>query len=139
MINIKKVKRNFIALHTLFALIVGGIGGVLLYAISPQYYFGGYPFIPLYFYLFGLFGIYMFEACQRYAPQKMLLLYLAIKGLKMFLSMAVLLLSCVIMKEQGHLFLLTFVSFYLLYLVFETWFFFSFELRLERKRKNNKK
>ena len=120
MVNISKTKRNFIWWHTLFAVISGALGAVILHFALPGHYFGGYPFIPIYFYFFGLFSIYAFDACRRHAPQRMLLLYLATKMIKMILS-------------------LTFISFYLIYLIFETWFFFSFELNQKRKKKNKKK
>ena len=53
MVNITKTKRNFIGLHTLFAIISAGLGAVILHIALPGHYFGGYPFIPVYFYLFG--------------------------------------------------------------------------------------
>ena len=83
--NISKTKRNFIGLNTLFAILSAGVGAVILHVALPGHYFGGYPFIPTYFYLFGLFSIYMFDTCRQHAPQKMLLLYLAIKMVKMIL------------------------------------------------------
>ena len=97
------------------------------------------PFIPVYFYIFGLFSIYMFDACRRHAPQKMLLLYLAMKMMKMILSLILLLIYCLAVREEARAFLLTFISFYLLYLIYETWFFFSFEVNLKRKKKNKNK
>ena len=55
MVNISKTKRNFIWWHTLFAVISGALGAVILHFALPGHYFGGYPFIPVYFYIFGLF------------------------------------------------------------------------------------
>ncbi len=82
MVNISKTKRNFIWWHTLFAVISGALGAVILHFALLGHYFGGYPFIPIYFYFFGLFSIYAFDACRRHAPQRMLLLYLATKMIK---------------------------------------------------------
>ena len=107
--------------------------------IDAGHYFGGYPFIPVYFYIFGLFSIYMFDACRRHAPQKLSLLYLAMKMIKMILSLILLLIYCLAVREEAKAFLLTFISFYLLYLIYETWFFFSFEVNLKRKKKNKNK
>lgn len=135
MVNISKTKRNFIGLHTLFGILSAGLGAVILHVALPGHYFGGYPFIPIYFYLFGLFNIYMFDACRRHAPQKMLLLYLAMKMMKMILSMMLLLVYCLAVREEAKAFLLTFISFYLVYLIFETWFFFSFEVNRKKKNK----
>lgn len=136
MMNISKTKRNFIGLHTLFGVLSAALGVVILHVSLPGHYFGGYPFIPVYFYLFGLFSIYMFDACRRHAPQKLLLLYLAMKMIKMILSMLLLMVYCLAVREEAKAFLLTFVSFYLIYLIFETWFFFSFEMNRKLKKKN---
>ena len=135
MVNISKTKRNFIWWHTLFAVISGALGAVILHFALPGHYFGGYPFIPIYFYFFGLFSIYAFDACRRHAPQRMLLL----KMIKMILSLILVLIYCLAVREEARAFLLTFILFYLIYLVFETWFFFSFELNQKRKKKNKKK
>ena len=139
MVNISKTKRNFIWWHTLFAVISGALGAVILHFALPGHYFGGYPFIPIYFYFFGLFSIYAFDACRRHATQRMLLLYLATKMIKMILSLILVLIYCLAVREEARAFLLTFILFYLIYLVFETWFFFSFELNQKRKKKNKKK
>lgn len=139
MVNISKTKWNFIGLHTLFAIVSAGVGAVILHVALPGHYFGGYPFIPIYFYLFGLFSIYMFDACRLHAPQKMLLLYLAIKMIKIIFSLILLLIYCIAVREEAKAFLLTFISFYLIYLIFETWFFFSFEVNRKRKKKNMNK
>ena len=84
--NISKTKRSFICWHTLFAVISAALGAVILHFALPGHYFGGYPFIPVYFYFFGLASIYMFDACRRHAPQRLLLLYLAMKMIKMILD-----------------------------------------------------
>ena len=65
--NISKTKRSFICWHTLFAVISAALGAVILHFALPGHYFGGYPFIPVYFYFFGLASIYMFDACRRHA------------------------------------------------------------------------
>ncbi len=139
MVNISKTKRNFIGLNGLFTVLTGGLGAIILHIFLPGHYFEGYPFIPIYFFTFGLFSIYMFDACRRHAPQKMVLLYLAIKMIKLMLSLVLLLIYCFAVREEARAFLLTFMSFYLLYLIYETWFFFSFEVNLKRKKKNKNK
>lgn len=48
--DISKTKRNFISSLTLFTVLSGGIGALILYKALPGHYFGGYPFIPAYFY-----------------------------------------------------------------------------------------
>lgn len=137
--NISKTKRNFISLLTLFTTTAAVIVLFILHEVLPGHYFGGFPLIPVYFYLFGLFNIYMFDACRRRAPQKLLLLYLAMKMMKMLVSIFVLLIYCVAVHEEAKAFMLTFISFYLLYLIYETWFFFSVEMNQKRIKKNKNK
>ena len=47
--------------------------------------------------------------------------------------------ECNKLREEAKAFLLTFISFYLIYLILETWFFFSFEVNQKRKKQNKKK
>lgn len=61
------------------------------------------------------------------------------KMVKMILSIILVLIYCLAVREEAKAFLLTFISFYLLYLIYETWFFFSFEVNLKRKKKNKNK
>ena len=103
MVNISKTKRNFICWHTLFAVISAALGAVILHFALPGHYFGGYPFIPIYFYFFGLFSIYAFDACRRHAPQRMLLLYLATKMIKMILSLILVLIYCLAVRKHQSL------------------------------------
>ena len=88
---------------------------------------GWYPFIPVCFYLVGWFTIYMFEACRRYAPQKMQLVYLGTKAIKMLFSLMLLLIYALKIEEKKVEFFLTFFGFYLITLVFDSWFFFRYE------------
>lgn len=134
MTHLSKTKLNFIGLLTLLTLVSAGSGAMILRIALPEYYFEGYPFIPLYFYVLGLLGVYMFGAYKRYTPRKMLLLYMAMKGMKMILSLILILIYCLVVHEEIKAFLLTFVSFYLVYLIFETWFFF----KMDWKRKKDK-
>ena len=127
-------KRSFIIYSTLFNLLMGIIGATILNVVLPGHYFSCYPVIPIFFYLFSLLSIQLFEMCRQRAPQKMLMLYLAIKVLKIILSLILLLIFCVIAKTEAREFLLTFVVYYVLYLIYETLFFVSYE---KNRKKNN--
>ena len=90
--NMSITKRNFLSYLTILTLVGGGLGALVLHYLEPGHYFGGYPLIPVYFYIFGVFYIYMFDACRRHAPDKMVMLFLVAKVLKMIIS--VLLCGC---------------------------------------------
>ena len=136
--SISLTKRNFLYQITLLTLIAGWVGAGILHYLLPGHYFGGYPFIPVYFFLFGLFEISMFDACRKHAPQKMLLLYMAMKVMKMLLSVILLVVYCFAVREEAKLFLLTFILYYIVYLIYETWFFFTYEVgKKQKKEKKN--
>lgn len=131
-------KRNFLVYLTLFTLFMGGVGAAILHFFEPGYYFNGYPFIPVYFFLYGVFYVYMFDACRYHAPQKMLMLFLVMKVLKLIMSVFLLIIYCVAVPKSAVAFLLTFLVFYLGYLIYESWFFFVFEWNRKLKKKSKK-
>lgn len=135
--SISLTKRNFLYQLTILSLIMGWGGAAILHYSLPGHYFGGYPFIPVYFFLFGIFEISMFDACRKHTPQKMLLLYMAMKMMKMLLSIMLLVVYCLAVQEEAKVFLLTFIIYYIIYLIYETWFFFTYEV--EKKQKKRKK
>ncbi len=131
-------KRNYLFQTTLLTILVGGIGGWAYYSVNPHHYFGGYPLIPLFFYVFGIFMISMTEACRHHMPGRMLQIYLLMRVMRMLVSMIVMLIYCVIVREESKGFLLTFIANYLIYLIYDSWFFFTFEAnRKMKKRKEN--
>ncbi|MDR1742944.1 MAG: hypothetical protein LBR48_03880 [Dysgonamonadaceae bacterium] len=131
--GISATKRGFIVSLTLFIAICGGLGAVILHTFLSGQYFGAYPLIPAFFYLLGLFSIYAFEVVRDKYPQKLTLFYMAEKIIKLLLSIIFILLYCVVVKVQVKAFILTFVGFYVLYLIFETGFFFMFEWNQKKK------
>ena len=125
--SISLTKKLFVTWFTLLILVSGWTIGPLLATWFPEHYFEWYPFIPVFFYIFGWFDISIFEACRRYAPQKMQLVYLGTKAIKMFFSLIVLLIYSVKIDEKKVVFFLVFFGFYILTLVFESWFFYQYE------------
>ncbi len=125
--SISLTKKLFITWYTLLMFFAGWTIGPAISMWMPEHYFKWYPFIPVFFYIFGWFTIYMFEACRRYAPQKMQLVYLGTKGIKMFFSLMVLLIYAVKVEEKKMEFFLTYLGFYLITLAFESWFFYKYE------------
>ena len=128
--NMSITKRNFLSYLTILTLVGGGLGALVLHYLEPGYYFGGYPLIPVYF--------YMFDACRRHAPDKMVMLFLVAKVLKMIISVFLLIIYCVAVPDSAVEFLLTFLAFYLGYLIYESWFFFVFEWNQKLKKKSKK-
>ncbi len=128
-------KRNYLLQTTLLTVLVGGIGGWGYYSVNPHHYFGGYPLIPLFFYIFGIFMISMTENCRHHIPGRMLQIYLLMRVMRMLASIIVMLIYCVIVREESKGFLLTFIANYLIYLIYDSWFFFTFEANRKMKKK----
>lgn len=134
MMSLSVVKREFILSLTVLTVALSGGGALAFHALLPGYYFSWYPFIPVFFYLFGLFYMAMFGYCYRVSPQRMIAVHLVAKAAKMMLSILVMSVYAVAVGHQVLAFAGTFVIFYIAFLVFETRFFFRFEM----KHKSNK-
>lgn len=127
-------KRKFIISLTILMVVLSWGGALLFHTLLPQYYFAWYPSIPIFFYLFGLFYIFMFGYCYRVNPQKMVAVYLVAKVTKMLLSILILMIYAIAVAHQVIPFIATYMAFYVIFLIFETRFFFHFEI----KHKSNK-
>lgn len=135
---LRATTRKFIVSMTLL-LVVLSIGGAwMFHALWPAYYFTHYPSIPVFFYLFGLFYIYMFEWCFRIDPRRVIAVCLVAKVTKLVLSMLILMVYALAIKQQMLSFIGTYLVFYLVFLVFETRFFYLFEIKHKRYRLKNK-
>ena len=80
------VKRKFIISLTILMVVLSWGGALVFHTLLPRYYFAWYPSIPIFFYLFGLFYIFMFGYCYRVSPQKMVAVYLVAKVTKMIVE-----------------------------------------------------
>ena len=89
--------------------------------------------------LFGvpapLFMINMIESCRYRMPGRMLQIYLLMRVMRMLASIIVMLVYCVAVREEAKEFLLTFIANYLIYLTYDSWFFFTFEMNRKLKKK----
>lgn len=134
--SISITKRNYLFYTALLTILVGGLGGWAYYSVFPHHYFGGYPLIPVFFYVFGVFMVSMTENCRKRMPRRMLQIYLLMRVMRMLVSMIVMVIYCIAVREEAKEFLLTFIANYLIYLMFDSWFYFNFEAN--RKLKKNK-
>lgn len=137
-IDVSITKRNYLWQITLLTVLIGGIGGWAYYSVFPHHYFGGYPLIPIFFLTFGVFMINMVESCRHRMPGRMLQIYLLMRVMRMLASIIVMLVYCVAVREEAKEFLLTFIVNYLIYLIYDSWFFFTFEANRKLKKKKRK-
>ena len=116
------VKRKFIISLTILMVVLSWGGALVFHTLLPRYYFAWYPSIPIFFYLFGFFYIFMFGYCYRVSPQKMVL------------SILIMSVYAVAVAHQVLSFIGTYMVFYIIFLIFETRFFFHFEIKHKSNR-----
>ena len=68
--SINLTKRKYLLYLTLITLLLSGVGGVTYFSLVPEHYFGGYPLIPVFFYIFGVFNIYMSMLAGGLLPKR---------------------------------------------------------------------
>lgn len=134
--EITLTKKRFLIWGTVSTILAGVLVGGVINLFWPDHYFAWYPFIPLYFYIFGWYAIFMFDYCRKYTPRKLLSVYMGIKFVKMIFSMIVLLFYILHVKVHKEDFVLTFFLFYLFSMLFQTIFFYMYEHNKKKKLKN---
>ncbi len=75
------------------------------------------PAIPLFFTIYGLVAIKIMKA----KPNSSVTVLLAVKMLKILLSLGVILVYIIMEGENSTAFLLSYLAYFVIYLVFETW------------------
>lgn len=126
--------KYFVVFLTILSVVAGVLGWVVLHYFIPAHYFPLYPVIPVYFFLFGLLYIYLFDKFRTKTQQSVVLFYSSIRMMKLMVSIVGLILYGVLVKTQIKELLFTFIVFYLIYLLFETLFFFNFERNLKKQK-----
>ncbi|MDD4141453.1 MAG: hypothetical protein PHR20_01480 [Bacteroidales bacterium] len=108
-------------ISTIIVLVFGLAGWGWLKFLMPQYYFGLYPLIPL-FYLVLLFANYI-VITRSYKKSNIIDIKTQwiIKGVKFALCVAFIILYIKLIAVNSTSFAITFVVFYCVYLFLESW------------------
>ncbi len=127
----RKFKRNYIIGLTIVALLTGWGGAALIKGCLPEHYVEWFPFMPLFFYIWGLIFIALFRRESR----RVAWLFLGMKVAKMLLFVLICGLYIALSDTQKTDFVVTFLILYIIFMIFETVFFWYYEKK--RKIKNN--
>ena len=73
-------KRNYLLHTALLTVLIGIVGGWAYFSINPHHYFGGYPLIPLFFFFFWGFIIYINENFPHPGPGRKFEIFLLVRG-----------------------------------------------------------
>ena len=125
--SISVVIRTYLWQSVLLTLAAGGVGGYLYSIYFPEASLGGFLSIPLFFLLAGVVAMTVTELCRQRKPRQLPLVYLLTRGVKMVLAVVMLAIYCFSRPEEARGYLIAFIAFYLLYLIYESWFFSAYE------------
>ena len=131
------IRRKFIKELTIIGIVLTALVGSIYYWIIPHRYFPWFPAIPIFFYFIGLLYIELVSFYYRVMPDKLLMCYLICKGVKFGASVVAMTAYSLVISHEVIAFMLTFLFFFFAFLIFETKFFFRFEMKL-KNRKNSK-
>lgn len=128
-------KRKFLPAITVVFLLLGSILGFVLHKFAPQLYFDYYPVIPLTYFVMGVGLVVALNRSKTTSSQKLITLYMILRGLKLLITFLLGLLYVVFVNDNDRAFLLILALFFFLYLIIETWVFYRYEKVLRRKFK----
>lgn len=133
--NVSIIKRKYIFYTAILTILVGGAGAVAYHWALPRLYFGGYPLIALFFFIFGVLTIYITEGCRRqFPPGRMVLIYLLARIAKMLVSVIAVAVYCIMARHEMKEILFAFIVNYLVYLIYDSWFYYTFEAKQETEK-----
>lgn len=130
----KKLKSKLVIIHTAVLLLSGwGVWWLILTAL-PKFYFTWYPFIPTFFFAIGIAFIAILDKTQILSPRKTVNLYMLLRFSKVMLSLIFAAIYFFAVRVQLKEFGLVFISFYLLYLGLETYYFYLTEKEIKKTK-----
>ncbi len=118
-----KTMRSYLLQTFALTILVGGVLGWIYFSVFPEHYFQGYPALPVFFFLLGAGTVGLMEKWGMTMPQKITLMYLLARMGRTILSLVFLLVCCITAHEEAFRFSLAFAVFYVIYLIYDTWFF----------------
>ena len=123
----KKLRRRFLLLLTVFIVIVGFGSWLILIHFIPSLAFYDYPLIPLFFYTVGIVSIYILTGLKIDKPNKLLNTFMLIRGIKMFMALTMATVYWFLDRAEIRSFAIMLVAFYLCYLFLETYIYIKIE------------
>lgn len=132
--NDNKFSRQFVVGLALVTLIAGWGGAALLHYALPGHYVKAYPFIPAFFFVWELLFVMLLRR-NRGRGSRTIRLFLGMKVAKLLLFVLIIGLYTSIVGVQNADFVLTFLAFYIVYLIFETVYFGSYWRNKQKMQK----
>lgn len=120
----------------LLTLLTGGIGMWIFHTIRPSLFLSDYIWMPVYFFVFGALLMAGVTSRGRVDNLKRLVqAYLLARIAKLFVSVLAIVIFCLAVRTEVTVVVAAFVINYLIYLMYDSWFF----SRLGKSRKKETK
>jgi len=132
-----KVNNRFIIMLLLTYVLSGIAGGLFLYYVLPEHYFGWYPVIPSYFTVLGVILYLSLIYYKKKDHLRMINVYMMMRGIKLLLTILSVLMYDMFVDESDYDFSIVTVFFYLYYLFIETYFYIKFEISSKKNGAKN--
>jgi len=128
--------RKYLIGTGLLTLQTGGIGMWIFHTIRPSLFLSDYIWMPVYFFVFGALLMAGVTSRGRVDNMKRLVqAYLLARIAKLFVSVLAIVIFCLAVRTEVTVVVAAFVINYLIYLMYDSWFF----SRLGKSRKKETK
>jgi uncharacterized membrane protein len=115
--------------------LVAGVAWVLLTFAWPDAYFAAFPVIPLFFWVVGMGMALSLEASHTEKPDSVTMTYMMARGVKLLLTALFVGIYAWFVHTDMKEFGLTTLVFYMVFLVLESYVFFMYEKRRNKRRR----
>ena len=130
----RKLRQKFIILLTLFIVIIGFGGWLILIHFFPDLAFKDYPIIPIFFFVVGLISINVLTRLKINKKNTLLNTFMLIRGIKMLTAVMITVIYWLSDRAEIRSFAIMLVAFYLCYLFLETYIY----IKIETWNRNNR-
>jgi len=133
--KMKELRTKVVVLFTFLMLVAAWGFWWLQTILIPTGAIDAYPFIPLVFYFSGIVLVQTLYRLDKTNPRKLVNVYMLLKLLKMVIAGIMALIYLLVLHTPLKPFIIVFAAFYMLYILFETYVFYSFEKQIKKERK----
>ncbi len=133
--KMKELRTKVVVLFTFLMLVAAWGFWWLQTVLIPTGAIDAYPFIPLVFYFSGIVLVQTLYRLDKTNPRKLVNVYMLLKLLKMVIAGIMALIYLLVLHTPLKPFIIVFAAFYMLYILFETYVFYSFEKQIKKERK----
>lgn len=133
--KMKELRTKIVVLFTFLMLVAAWGFWWLQTVLIPTGAIDAYPFIPLMFYFSGIVLVQTLYRLDKTNPRKLVNVYMLLKLLKMVIGGIMALIYLLVLHAPLKPFIIVFAAFYMLYILFETYVFYSFEKQIKKERK----